>query len=110
MGYSIRTSAWRYTEWVEWDGVQLRPMWAKLNATELYTHTPTAGHDVNDFDHWENENQAANDPKHTPVMAELSQRLRAHVEANLPPRIAMVATRKINDDEAGRAREAPRSP
>ena len=84
MGYSVRTADWRYTEWVEWNGNELRPNWAKLNATELYTHTPVAGHDVNDFDHWENVNLAGNSA-YAGVMEELSAFMRAHVEANLPP-------------------------
>ena len=47
--YSIRTADWRYTEWVAWDGVALRPTWSALNATELYAHTPSGERDVNDF-------------------------------------------------------------
>ena len=41
MGYSVRTVAWRYTEWVPWNGSSLLPMWA-TNASdvvaELYDH------------------------------------------------------------------------
>ncbi len=32
MGYSIRTSDWRYSEWWEWDGELLRPKWGNVSA------------------------------------------------------------------------------
>ena len=83
MGYSIRTLDWRYTEWVAWSGSELRPMWEKLNATELYRHTPTAEHGVNDFDFWENENLSG-ETIYAGVMSALSKKLRAHAEENLP--------------------------
>jgi iduronate 2-sulfatase len=39
MGYSIRTDQWRYTEWPEWNGKTLRPIWSQVgNRTELYDH------------------------------------------------------------------------
>eukprot|EP00038_Savillea_parva_P029283 m.70026 g.70026 ORF g.70026 m.70026 type:complete len:545 (+) comp8620_c0_seq1:44-1678(+) len=39
MGYSIRTAAWRYTEWRTWDGEMLQGRWdVDPVATELYAH------------------------------------------------------------------------
>jgi iduronate 2-sulfatase len=38
MGFSIRTPAWRYTEWVQWDGAKLEPRWCAL--TNSYIHSP----------------------------------------------------------------------
>ena len=92
-----------------WDGVALRPTWSALNATELYTHTPSGDHDVNDFgarlpralprhdslqrglshccaDFWENENLSG-EGAHSAVMEALSKQLHAHVEGNLPKRV-----------------------
>lgn len=40
MGYSIRTSEYRITEWRMWDGARLTGRWdLPPNATELYDHT-----------------------------------------------------------------------
>ena len=38
MGYSIRTSSWRYTEWAAWDGALLKPRWNVSAGVELYDH------------------------------------------------------------------------
>ena len=39
MGYSVRTTDWRYTEWRQWNGVKLIAEWSIApNATELYAH------------------------------------------------------------------------
>eukprot|EP00660_Eupelagonema_oceanica_P010922 gene10922-24993_t len=29
VGYSVRTAAWRYTEWLHWDGARLHGDWAR---------------------------------------------------------------------------------
>ena len=49
MGYSIRTAAWRYTEWVAWNGTTLTPIWAAITARELYDHQHEASY-PSDFD------------------------------------------------------------
>lgn len=39
MGYSVRTTDWRYTEWRQWNGAKLIAEWSIApNATELYAH------------------------------------------------------------------------
>ncbi|EDQ88843.1 uncharacterized protein MONBRDRAFT_32660 [Monosiga brevicollis MX1] len=69
MGYSIRTDQWRYTEWVEWNGVDFKPEWDKLVAGELYNHT---GDTNMDFDAFENYNEYDDQPD---VVRQLSQML-----------------------------------
>ena len=70
---SVRTSNWRYTEWVRFNGAKLSPDFAVLNATELYQHS---GPDTSDFGASENEN-VANDPHNAATKAKLSAALRA---------------------------------
>ena len=93
MGYSMRTSLWRYAEWPAWvchgaDGSPNRCSrgmpaagavwsgsadWGDIAGVELYSH---AG-DVGDcFDCFENENLAYQD-KYKDVVARLSKQLRA---------------------------------
>ena len=82
MGYSLRTPDWRYTEWAAFDGkadggrgrVNFS---APLYGVELYDHRGSVG-DVNDFDAHENEN-LANHPEHSALVANLSTMLRAIV-------------------------------
>jgi hypothetical protein len=40
MGYSLRTSQWRYTEWRNWNNITLSVDWSKagLQGMELYSH------------------------------------------------------------------------
>ena len=38
MGYSIRTTAWRYTAWVDWGAKKDKRFWSHVHATELYDH------------------------------------------------------------------------
>lgn len=66
MGYSIRVDGWRYTEWVEWNGAELKPEWVRLVGRELYDHH---GDDELDFDKYENSNVADTNPD---VVAQLS--------------------------------------
>merc|ERR1712086_374551 len=52
MGYSMRTTKWRFTEWRVWDGGTLRARWdIPPTASELYAHAvdevPFAGEDEN---------------------------------------------------------------
>eukprot|EP01052_Picozoa_sp_SAG31_P008757 SAG31_NODE_447_length_15579_cov_5.713871_16_plen_211_part_00 len=78
MGYSVRDSAFRYTEWKAWDGMELRAHWSETIATELYDHR---GDDGTDFDHWENRN-IVNDATFHDVVA----RLQAALQAQFGPR------------------------
>jgi iduronate 2-sulfatase len=76
MGYSVRTSAWRYTTWLDWDGQKLQGKWSagpSFYAEELYSHTNDTG---SDHDAYENENVAA-DAKHKAVKEQLWGMLRA---------------------------------
>mmetsp|Transcript_34778 Transcript_34778/g.91055 ORF Transcript_34778/g.91055 Transcript_34778/m.91055 type:complete len:95 (+) Transcript_34778:81-365(+) len=78
MGYSIRTDEWRYTAWVGWNGTTLQPVWAKVNATELYPHAEVPGGPTDqDFDAWENHNVAAA-PANAAVVEKLHAQLVAH--------------------------------
>lgn len=58
MGYSARTTGWRYTEWVAWDGAALAPVWDAVAARELYDHRGEATYPTN-FDVGELENVAS---------------------------------------------------
>jgi iduronate 2-sulfatase len=54
MGYTVRSSEWRWTEWFAWDGDSGEPTWAAGPvATELYDHRLDHG---DDFDSFENVN------------------------------------------------------
>eukprot|EP01006_Ploeotia_vitrea_P045533 TRINITY_DN66951_c0_g1_i3.p1 TRINITY_DN66951_c0_g1~~TRINITY_DN66951_c0_g1_i3.p1 ORF type:complete len:526 (+),score=35.83 TRINITY_DN66951_c0_g1_i3:39-1616(+) len=55
MGVSMRTPDWRYTEWLTWNGTQLKPNWNDSRGVELYSHIDDDGTDLNRF---ENVNQA----------------------------------------------------
>ena len=59
MGYSMRTDRYRYTEWVRWNGTELRPEWSENIGVELYDHQ---GDTENDFDAYENVNIAESQP------------------------------------------------
>jgi iduronate 2-sulfatase len=82
MGYSMRTTRWRYTEWAEWDGGTLQPEWAadvtaKGALVELYDHqgdSLAAGAvGQKTWDDFENENVASENPS---VVRQLSAQLR----------------------------------
>jgi hypothetical protein len=73
MGYSVRNAAWRYTRWLPWLNATLTADWDAppgAVAEELYAH---AGDASKDFDAYENENVAAQNPA---VAAALRARLR----------------------------------
>jgi arylsulfatase A-like enzyme len=79
MGYSMRTTEWRYTEWAVWDGTTLKPIWtADPTATgalvELYDHKEDIGAGPDMWNQFENANLAAAYPG---VVKDLSARLRA---------------------------------
>eukprot|EP00928_Gymnodinium_smaydae_P063613 TRINITY_DN47134_c0_g1_i1.p1 TRINITY_DN47134_c0_g1~~TRINITY_DN47134_c0_g1_i1.p1 ORF type:complete len:281 (-),score=36.71 TRINITY_DN47134_c0_g1_i1:218-934(-) len=73
MGYSVRVSTWRFTMWLEWDGLQLAANWNKVNATELYDHHGDHGTGPTMFDEYEHENVATSHPD---VVAKLTALLR----------------------------------
>ena len=72
MGLSLRTAAYRYTEWYRWNATALAPAWGSsgLVGRELYSHD---GDDGSDFDLFENANEADDKPS---VVASLSAELR----------------------------------
>lgn len=57
MGYSVRTTEWRFTEWYPWKGDSCVADFDNPYATELYSHQGQQPHPL-DFDAWENENVA----------------------------------------------------
>jgi len=78
MGYSIRTSDWRYTEWVGityLGGTNYLPDWERQeDHPELYSMTEDPQENVN----------LAGDPKYAQVVKELSRRLQAGWRAERP--------------------------
>jgi iduronate 2-sulfatase len=79
MGYSMRTSRWRYTEWALWNGTTLKPHWA-LRVTapdslvELYDHGTDIGNNGPAiWDDFENVNVATSNPA---IVTALSMQLR----------------------------------
>lgn len=80
MGYSMRTTEWRYTEWALWNGTSLKPEWtlrptAPDALVELYNHAGDTGNNGPPmWDDFENANLAGANPE---VVTELSGRLRA---------------------------------
>jgi len=84
LGVSLRTDAWRYTEWPLWNGTTLQPEWAApLVGAELYNHT---GDDGTSFDSPAEVLNLADDAALAPLRAQLSARLRAaYARGNVPP-------------------------
>merc|ERR1712070_735082 len=78
MGYSVRTTEFRYTEFAEWDGQKLKPIWnssVPSFGSELYDHKGNPGIGETAFDDFENENLAFKD-EYQEVVAKLSKQLR----------------------------------
>lgn len=70
MGYSVRTTTFRYTEWRTWNGTALRAKWdTPPVAAELYNHTDDTADGVRPFD-WPQINLINNGTLHA-VIAEL---------------------------------------
>ncbi|XP_065191297.1 iduronate 2-sulfatase-like [Sycon ciliatum] len=67
MGYSVRTTQYRYTEWLKWNGTRLHGEWSDVVGVELYDHAGDTGTDFNAF---ENENLAA-EPSMQAVVKEM---------------------------------------
>ena len=81
------STEWRFTEWAEWNGMQLKPVWMKSvlapdALVELYDHARDTMADgsvgAKIWDDWENENVAAANPT---VVTELSARVRAFYDS-----------------------------
>ena len=90
MGYSVRSSEWRLTEWFAWNHTIACPVWEARAAVELYDHRN--GTYLYDVDNFENEN-VAGDPAHREVLADLAAVLRASFGEGCPkPRISKVIT------------------
>jgi hypothetical protein len=82
MGYSIRTTEWRYTEYAQWDGPNLKPIWmadptAPNALVELYDHRADSGSGANMWNDFENENLASS-------MADVVRALSARVRGFFP--------------------------
>ena len=69
IGYSVRTTRWRYTEWLRFNGTLLHGDFGQRVANELYDHAGDTG-SAHDWDAFENENVAA-DPANADTVAEL---------------------------------------
>eukprot|EP00038_Savillea_parva_P030794 m.80315 g.80315 ORF g.80315 m.80315 type:complete len:721 (+) comp9347_c0_seq1:42-2204(+) len=80
MGYSMRTTRWRYTEWALWDGDTLRPQWTSSVTSpgalvELYDHKNDTGNNgPRMWDDFENVNVAVTYPT---VVQQLSTQVRS---------------------------------
>ena len=83
MGYTMRTAAWRFTEWVSFDPLTATPDWSTVpqHGRELYDHraAPPATFVM------EGENLSER-PEHAALVAELSRALRAGWRASVPGR------------------------
>ena len=79
MGYSVRTQAWRFTEWFRYDGN--RTDFDATVATELYDHRGDQG---GDMDAYEQDN-VVDDPRHKAVVAQHRRILREGWRKQLPP-------------------------
>jgi iduronate 2-sulfatase len=79
MGYSLRTPEWRYTEWLQWDGANLKANFDRCIGRELYDHRGDKGF-PRDFDSFENEN-LIDKTEYAVIVANLSRELRQKVGA-----------------------------
>lgn len=74
MGYSVRTDAHRYTEWVAFDPSVFRANWSHVHARELYLQGPDPHEDQN----------VAYFPEYARLVNTLSEKLRKGWRAALP--------------------------
>lgn len=80
MGYGVRDTDYRLTQWYKWDGATLKADFAAgPMATELYDHRGDTG--LGDWEQWENEN-IADDPAHKQDLARLQAALIAHYDSS----------------------------
>jgi hypothetical protein len=80
MGYSRRSTGWRYTAWVLWHAEGLRPDFQQVVDEELYSHPDNVTGAESSYDAQEARN-LARDPAFSSVVASQRARLRAEVEA-----------------------------
>lgn len=72
MGYSVRTDEWRATFWMWWDGLKLAGDFGRPPvAQELYNHLNDTG---TEFDNFENENVAADNPDVVKTMFDMAKK------------------------------------
>ena len=81
MGFTVRSAAWRWTEWVKYDKQAGAPAWSDGSvAQELYDHREDKG-DWASFDDFENENLCnSTDAAATAAIAELKAVLRSQFQ------------------------------
>ena len=78
MGYSVRSAAWRLTEWMPWNASRACPEWGNATGTafrELYDHRNDT--ELYDVDSFENEN-VVGDPAHAAVVSTLLAVIRSN--------------------------------
>lgn len=81
MGFSVRSTEWRYTEWYRYDKGGGTANWKALFAVELYDHDGDAGDDMDAF---ENINVAhANTTRTQAAVAELKPVLLGHFKHDM---------------------------
>jgi len=90
MGYRMRTSNMSITQWVRWDGKNLRPNWKETVGMELYSHEGNTGLGPAAYDDFENENLAGK-PEYAAIQGKLLKRLQAEVEKWITPSGGTVA-------------------
>ena len=79
MGYSIRVSGWRYTEWLNWIPSLAEADWTSTIAVELYRYEDDGSDEINDYSNNEVVNLAASStPADMEKVIELASELRAH--------------------------------
>lgn len=76
MGYSVRTTSWRYTEWHHFDPDTGVADWSSVVAKELYPHEGTQQADCSWSYEYEN---VAGQPEHASVEQQLAAQLRTIV-------------------------------
>ena len=77
MGYSVRSAAYRYTEWYKWNGSALRPVADDAAPSELYDHrNDTSSSGIRTRAEYEN---VAGDAAHAAAEAAATSKLRAQV-------------------------------
>ena len=83
MGFSMRQTRWRYTEWRRWKGAELTADWtaAGLHAKELYDHGNDTGLGAAAFDGFGFVN-LAQDGAHQAAAQELAAQLAAHFQGD----------------------------
>merc|ERR1711862_852978 len=88
MGYTMRTSRWRYTEWARWNGAKLKPDWSDIAGVELYDHEDYLPEDSKrSYEQFENVNVV---DSHQDVASTLSKQLHEFVASQLSGDIPLI--------------------